>query len=155
MTWQSPSVTILVLQYLKQMPKQPRTPQCPLLSFLGTVYIYSAPLSYYLHLSFLTSFFWETCTVDKGPTMLNSHLTSFRPESDRCEAELLFFQKIVQMIEFQALLPCGRCCLFQKRVKLSLLSDSTECRLHVTECSRTSLHQSQMSCQVPTYSAII
>lgn len=54
-----------------EMPKQPRTPQCPLFSFLGTVYIYSAPLSYYLS-SFipLLLLFWETCTVDKGPTML-------------------------------------------------------------------------------------
>lgn len=79
MTWQSPNVTILVLQYLKQMPKQPQTPQCPLFSLLGTVYIYSAPLSYYLS-SFISVFLSILgnlhCRQDKGPTLLNftSHL---------------------------------------------------------------------------------
>lgn len=79
MTWQSPNVTILVLRFKREMPKQPQTPQCPLFSFLGTVYMYSAPLSYYL--SSIVSLFRSIlgnlhCRQDKGPTMLNftSHL---------------------------------------------------------------------------------
>lgn len=67
------------LIFKTEMPKQPQTPQCPLFSFQGTVYIYSAPLSYYLSstISLLLSSLGNLhCRHDKGPTMLKltSHI---------------------------------------------------------------------------------
>lgn len=79
-----------------EMPKQPQTPQCPLFLFSGDSLHLLCPfklLPFICH--FITSFCFGNlhCQHAKGPTMLKLASHMFRPESDRCEADLLFFPK--------------------------------------------------------------